>query len=120
MTILCISQPASTNLLRDLADGLVIIFKKITVHLDPNYYPAKTFTIEAKNVSGTNRYIQSATLNGENLTKPWFYHSELVKGGKLTLAMGDKPNMNWGSAPEDMPPSFQIVIIYYLQRSNLK
>lgn len=81
------------------------IFKKITINLDPAYYPGKSFIIEAKNVSGKNRYIRSAVLNGEKLNKPWFYHSELVKGGKLTLIMGDEPNMNWGSAPEDAPPS---------------
>jgi predicted alpha-1,2-mannosidase len=81
------------------------IFKKVTIHLDPAYYPGKTFIIEAKNVSDANRYIQSGSLNSEKLTKPWFYHSELVKGGRLTLNMGDKPNMNWGNAPEDAPPS---------------
>jgi putative alpha-1,2-mannosidase len=75
------------------------------IHLDPAYYPGKTFTIEAKNVSDKNCYIQSATLNGKPLSKPWFYHADLVKGGNLILTMGDKPNKNWGSQPEDAPPS---------------
>ncbi|MCP4310963.1 MAG: hypothetical protein GY790_06845, partial [Bacteroidetes bacterium] len=43
--------------------------------------------------------------NGETLLKPWFYHDELVKGGKLILEMGEKPNKSWGSRPEDAPPS---------------
>lgn len=81
------------------------IFKNITIHLDPKYYPGKTFHIEAKNISDKNRYIQSATLNGRALNKPWFYHDELVKGGKLTLVMGSQPNDNWGSKPSDAPPS---------------
>jgi predicted alpha-1,2-mannosidase len=81
------------------------LFSKIIIHLDPDYYPGRTFTIEARNVSDENRYIQSAALNGKKLDKPWFYHSELVKGGKLTLVMGSKPNEQWGSAPEDAPPS---------------
>lgn len=81
------------------------IFNKVIIHLDPAYYPGKTFIIEANNVSDNNRYIQSAVLNGKKLTKPWFYHSELVNGGKLTLTMGDKANMKWGSATEDAPPS---------------
>jgi predicted alpha-1,2-mannosidase len=81
------------------------IFEKVTINLDPDYYPGKTFVIEAKNVSDQNRYIQSAVLNGEKLSKPWFYHDELVKGGKLVLQMGDKPNREWGSKPEDAPPS---------------
>jgi alpha-1,2-mannosidase, putative len=81
------------------------IFPKITIELDPKYYPGKTFTIEARNVSDTNRYIQSATLDGKPLNKPWFYHSELVDGGSLVLEMGPEPNMNWGSKPGDAPPS---------------
>ncbi len=81
------------------------IFSRITIHLDEEYYPGGTFVIEAKNVSGGNRYIQSAKLDGKKLTRPWFYHSELVDGGSLVLEMGPEPNVNWGSAPEDAPPS---------------
>lgn len=39
-------------------------------------------------MSNENRYIQSAKLNGKKLSKPWFYHSELVNGGELELIMG--------------------------------
>jgi predicted alpha-1,2-mannosidase len=81
------------------------LFEKITIQLDPEYYPGKTFTIEAKNTSATNRYVQSAMLDGKPLNKPWFYHSELVDGGKLELVMGDHPNEKWGSAPNEAPPS---------------
>jgi len=81
------------------------IFPRITIHLDEEYYPGGTFVIEAKNVSEENKYIQSAKLDGKKLTRPWFYHSELVDGGSLVLKMGPEPNMNWGSAAEDAPPS---------------
>lgn len=81
------------------------IFPKVTIELNSKYYPGKTFTIEARNVSDKNRYIQSATLDGKPLNKPWFYHSELVDGGSLVLEMGPEPNMNWGSKPGDAPPS---------------
>ena len=86
------------------------LFKKITINLDPEYYPGKTFVIKAKNTSASNKYIQSAKLNGKQLSKPWFYHDELVKGGELVLIMGDKPNKEWGSRPEDAPPSMSDVI----------
>jgi predicted alpha-1,2-mannosidase len=85
------------------------LFEKITIQLDPKYYPGKTFTIEAKNTSAANRYIQSAMLDGKPLNKPWFYHSELVDGGKLELVMGDKPNEKWGSAPNEAPPSMSAI-----------
>jgi predicted alpha-1,2-mannosidase len=80
-------------------------FDKVTINLDPKYYKGGKFTIEAKNVSDANIYIQSATLNGKPLNKPWFYHEELVNGGSLVLKMGPKPNEKWGSAPEAAPPS---------------
>jgi len=81
------------------------IFDRAIIHLDTRYYAGKTFIIEAKNNSKDNMYIQSATLNGKPLRKPWFYHSQLVCGGKLVLQMGPEPNKNWGSRPEDAPPS---------------
>ncbi len=81
------------------------IFDKIVVHLDSKYYKGKTFTIIAENNSPENRYIQSATLNGKPLNQPWFYFSEAVNGGTLKLIMGREPNKNWGSKPEQAPPS---------------
>lgn len=80
-------------------------FEKITIRLDPQYYKGGKFTIEAKNVSEENIYIQSATLNGKSLSRPWFYHDELVKGGSLVLKMGPKPNQKWGASHDDAPPS---------------
>ncbi len=81
------------------------LFDKITIQLDPEYYPGKEFTIETKNNSKKNRYIQKAELDGKPLTKPWFYHQDLVDGGKLVLWMGDEPNKDWGSQPTNAPPS---------------
>ena len=72
------------------------IFSKTTIALDDKYYDGQEFTIEAKNTSSENRYIQSAMLNGKPLNRFWFYHSELVKGGKLVLEMGPDPNKDWG------------------------
>jgi putative alpha-1,2-mannosidase len=43
-----------------------------------------------------NKYIQSASLNGKVLNRFSFAAAELLKGGKLTLVMGSKPNYNWG------------------------
>ena len=65
----------------------------------------KEFAIIADHVSTQNKYIQSATLNGRPLDKPWFRHSDIANGGTLTLEMGPAPNFKWGSAPEDAPPS---------------
>ena len=66
----------------------------------------KQFIIKANNVSPVNKYIQSAQLNGLPLTKPWFTHSDLSRGGTLVFNMGPNPNKNWGSDPEAVAPSF--------------
>ena len=49
-----------------------------------------------------NRYVQSATLNGKPLTRSWFRHKEICKGGELRLRMGAAPSA-WGTA--EPPPS---------------
>ena len=62
-------------------------------------------TVEAKNTSKENVYIQSATFNGKPLNNCWMYRDELMKGGKLTFVMGNQPNMKWGVKVP--PPSAQ-------------
>lgn len=56
----------------------------------------KLFEIEAENVSDENKYIQSVSLNGVPILKPWITHNEIMKGGKLSFIMGNRPNKNWG------------------------
>lgn len=65
----------------------------------------KFFEVEALNVSEENKYIQSASLNGKSWNKPWFSHADLMSGGRLVLQMGPKAHYNWGSSPDDVPPS---------------
>ena len=72
------------------------IFSKVEIDLGKRFGRGEKFTIEAKNVSRLNKYIQSATLNGQPLQSFKFHAKELLKGGKLILEMGSEPNMNWG------------------------
>lgn len=65
----------------------------------------KRFVVKARNNSAENKYIQSATLNGAPLGKPWFTHADVVSGGTLELTMGDRPNRAWGCRASDAPPS---------------
>ena len=81
------------------------LFDRIVVGLDDRYYPGGEFVIEARHNSPENIYIQSATLNGQPLHRPWFFHREYAAGGKLVLELGPAANMAWGSRPEDAPPS---------------
>jgi predicted alpha-1,2-mannosidase len=77
------------------------IFEETTISLAGG----KRFTVSARNTSAKNKYIQSATLNGRPLNRPWFEHADLANGGTLVLEMGPRPNTEWGSAPDAAPPS---------------
>lgn len=63
----------------------------------------KVFEIVAKGASDTNKYIQSATLNGKVWDKPWVSHEDVAAGGKLVLVMGPEPNTSWGADPSCAP-----------------
>ena len=76
-------------------------FEKAVIQLPTG----KTFTIDARNYSEENKYIQRATLNGKELTRAWFTHEQLMQGGTLLLEMGSEPNRAWGAGEQDAPPS---------------
>ena len=63
------------------------LFPKMTYKLENG----KTFTIRAKNVSPTNKYILSAKLNGAPYKKSFITHEDLMRGGVLEFAMIDQP-----------------------------
>lgn len=75
------------------------LFEKASITLSNG----KRFDVVAKGVSDTNKYIQSATLNGKEWNKAWFSHDDIKEGGCLTFVMGNQPNYSWGI--ETLPPS---------------
>ncbi|WP_138477276.1 GH92 family glycosyl hydrolase [Dyadobacter bucti] len=74
-------------------------FGEITI----NSGAGKKFRIEAKGVSDKAIYIQSATLNGQVFDRVFLTHDEIVKGGKLVLNMGEKPNREWAAGTYGVP-----------------
>jgi predicted alpha-1,2-mannosidase len=78
------------------------LFKKVELQVAPG----KTLAIEAPLTSEENIYIQSATWNGRPYRKTWIAHADLIQGGRLVFEMGPKPNLAYGAAMEDRPPSF--------------
>ncbi|MEM1320530.1 MAG: GH92 family glycosyl hydrolase [Bacteroidota bacterium] len=86
------------------AEGIYVLgspmFEEATLNTN-----GKTFRLIAKGASATNKYIQSAQLNGQPYDKTYITHDAVVKGGTLTLEMGPSPNTDWGTAPNSRPPS---------------
>lgn len=85
------------------------IFNKITIRLDPAYYPGGQVVIETKNNGPGHVYIRSASWNGKAWNQPWIAHPALAAGGRLVLQMSDTPNKSWGSAAGSAPPSMSSV-----------
>ena len=67
---------------------------------------SRGLTIEARNNAPDHPYIQSVRWNGAPWSKTWISHAELIKGGRLVFEMGPEPNLGYGAAMGDRPPSF--------------
>jgi predicted alpha-1,2-mannosidase len=65
------------------------LFDQIKIELNSKYYPGKSLTIKTINNNHKNRYVLAADLNGKSVNTSSINHNELVKGGVLTLKMGD-------------------------------
>jgi predicted alpha-1,2-mannosidase len=72
------------------------LFDKVTIHLPEG----KSFTVEVKNNSPENIYIQQVVLNGLIQSKNTIHHRDIVKGGVLKIVMGQRPNQKLGSPNE--------------------
>lgn len=73
------------------------LFDRVTIHLNPGYFPGREFTIVTRNNSPENIYIQSAKLSGRPLNQFWFPHRTLAQGGELELQLGPTPS-DWAKA----------------------
>ena len=78
------------------------LFKKATVHLENG----NDIVINAPENSNENIYIENMKLNGKEYTKNYFTHGDLMNGAKVDVKMSAAPNMQRGTAEEDMPYSF--------------
>ena len=57
--------------------------------------PGGTLRIEAPSASDERFYVQSATLDGDELPHPWVHHDDIADGGMLRFEMGSEPGV-WG------------------------
>ncbi|MFA5262886.1 MAG: glycoside hydrolase domain-containing protein, partial [Opitutaceae bacterium] len=72
------------------------LFDKVVLHLDPAFYKGSTFTIETRNNSKENVYIQSVELNGRPIAGPRIDFKSITDGGTIIFNLGPKPNEAWG------------------------
>ncbi|MCG2417720.1 GH92 family glycosyl hydrolase [Aequorivita sp. F47161] len=74
------------------------LFENVSINLEDG----KTFKIEAENISDKNKYIASATLNGQPLKRSFIQHSEIINGGKLVFKMTNKAS-KWATKNTEIP-----------------
>ena len=74
------------------------LFEKATLHLENG----NTFTVQAKQLSEKNKYIQSVTLNGKDYLHSYIQHQAIIQGGNLVFEMTDQPS-DWGSQDAFIP-----------------
>ena len=65
----------------------------------------RTLEIKAPTVNDENRYVQKVFFNGQEISKLYLIHEQLMQGGELVFEMGSKPNLNRGMKPEEKPYS---------------
>lgn len=70
------------------------MFNRVTIHLENS----KDFVINAPGNSREHKFVSSMKLNGRELTEPRFSHSDLMKGGELTLEMSGSESTDTANA----------------------
>lgn len=76
-------------------DGLYAIGAPAFPHAEIALPGGKTLTVTAENLSAENRYVESVTLNGRQLTTPWLSHKDLMEGGSLSFTMTSAKSNPW-------------------------
>ena len=71
------------------------VFASAKIRLNGAYYRGAEFTVRADGESNSNKYVQSATLNGGSFGAAHISHEAVTRGGTLTLRMGASPS-GWG------------------------
>jgi len=77
------------------------LFKKATLNLSNG----NKLEIEAIDNSAENIYVEKVELNGSRYDKNWISHEDIMKGGKLTFYMDNKPERRRGTKKESYPYS---------------
>lgn len=78
------------------------LFKKAILHFENG----NSLTIDAPQNNSDNIYIESLLRNGNEYSKNYLKHDDLLKGGTLEFKMSAKPNKERGTKQEDLPYSF--------------
>ncbi|WP_405923014.1 GH92 family glycosyl hydrolase [Streptomyces sp. NBC_00035] len=80
------------------------VFERIDLTLDRRYYPRGALTVTAPGTSDSDRYIQSAQVNGSSYGRTYLTTDALRGISSLAFTVGDEPS-EWGTSAEAAPPA---------------
>ncbi|RFU82991.1 glycoside hydrolase family 92 protein [Streptomyces triticagri] len=80
------------------------LFDRVDIDLDRRYYPKGSLSITAEGTSDSDRYIQSATLDGAAQEHTYLTTEDIRGARSLSFTVGDEPS-DWGTSPEAAPPA---------------
>ncbi len=94
------------------------LFNKGTFNLENG----NTFTVEAKNNSKENKYIQAVQLNGNDYVYSFINHTDIMNGGNLVFEMTNKPT-SWGTNNAFIPSTeikdFKIIPAPFIKKGEI-
>lgn len=82
--------------------GVYLVNGPFCRHIEVTLGNGRKLAIDAKDVSDTNIYVQTMTLNGKPWPKNWFTYDDIAAGGHLEFVMGPQPS-TWGTKPPFAP-----------------
>ena len=78
------------------------LFASATVHLGNGHL----IRIDGENVAADSPYIQNLKVDGKVFEHTWLDYDSWRRGAKLQFVLGQTPNKQWGTNPQDAPPSY--------------
>ncbi len=82
------------------------VFERVDITLDRRYYPRGGLTVRAPGTSDTDRYIQSARVDGADYGKTYLTTEDLRGLRDLSFTVGSEPSA-WGTGAGAAPPALK-------------
>ncbi|MBS9523827.1 GH92 family glycosyl hydrolase [Litoribacter alkaliphilus] len=83
------------------ANGTYVFGSPLVNHAKIRVGDDQVFEIKVKDNSPENIYVQSMKWDGQEYTRNYFHHKDLIKGGVLEIQMGPSPSPYWGTHTTD-------------------
>jgi predicted alpha-1,2-mannosidase len=77
------------------------LFDEVTINLENG----KRFIIKASRLHKEDKYIVGTKLNGVSSSKSYLSHTDVMRGGRLEISLGDRVSKTWGTSMSDLPHS---------------